>query len=88
LGWTQTFHERFNLQDEILGEGSFGIVRPAVLKETGKTYAVKMLLKSAEGDWEKRSAMLQREYTHWKQLQDCQQVVYLEGVYEVTFSTN
>ena len=83
LGWARSFSERFELKEEVLGEGSFGVVKPAVLKETGKTYAVKLLPKHVPGEWERYSALLQREVTHWKQLQDCQQVVHLEGVYEV-----
>ena len=83
LGWARSFSERFELEEEVLGEGSFGVVKPAVLKETGKRYAVKLLPKHVPGEWERYSALLQREVTHWKQLQDCQQVVHLEGVYEV-----
>lgn len=82
LGWPRTFAERFELEDKVLGEGSFGIVKPAVLKESGKLFAAKLLPKNVPGDWERYSALLQREVMHWKQLQDCQQVVQLEGVYE------
>lgn len=83
LGWPRTFAEKFQVESEILGEGSFGVVRPAVKRETGKRHAVKFLPKNTQGDWDRYSALLQREVTHWKQLQDCQQVVHLEGVYEV-----
>lgn len=82
LGWSRTFAEKFELEDKSLGEGSFGVVKPAVMRETGKRYAAKLIPKNVQGEWDRYSALLLREVTHWKQLQDCQQVVHLEGVYE------
>lgn len=83
LGWSRKFSEKFDLEDDILGEGSFGIVRSAISKENGNRYAVKLLPKHAQGEWERYSALLEREVTHWQQLQDCSDVAHLEGVYEV-----
>jgi len=44
LGWNNNFNSRFALGPEV-GRGSFGIVRIAVHRETGKEYAVKILHK-------------------------------------------
>lgn len=83
LGWSRDFAERFEMEDTVLGEGSFGMVKPVIKKDTGKRYAAKLLPKNVQTEWKRYSALIEREVTHWQQLEDCQQVVHLEGVYEV-----
>lgn len=83
LGWSRSFAEDYLLNDEeVLGEGSFGVVRPAINRLTGDPVAVKLLPKRVTGDWQRYSALLQREIEHWKLLKNCPQVVKMEGVYE------
>lgn len=83
LGWSRSFAEDYLLNDEeVLGEGSFGVVKPAINKLTGDSVAVKLLPKNVTGDWQRYSALLQREIEHWKLLKNCPQVVKMEGVYE------
>eukprot|EP00210_Caulerpa_lentillifera_P005335 g5098.t1 len=82
LGWSRSFSEEYDLDDEVLGEGSFGVVRCAKNKRTNEQVAVKLLPKNVTGDWDRYSALLQREITHWKLLKNCPQVVKMEGVYE------
>eukprot|EP00210_Caulerpa_lentillifera_P007956 g7595.t1 len=82
LGWSRHFREDYTLENEVLGEGSFGRVRAAINNQNGEKVAVKMLPKRSSGDWEKYSSLIRKEVDHWKILENCPQVVDLMGVYE------
>lgn len=61
LGWDQGFAEKYEMSEELLGEGSFGRVWGATEKSTGQSVAVKVLPKNRGDDWEKYSALLRNE---------------------------
>lgn len=61
LGWETGFSERYDLSDELLGEGSFGKVWQATDKSTGIAVAVKVLPKNRGDDWEKYAGLLRNE---------------------------
>lgn len=83
LGWSRNFSHDYTLQEGVvLGEGSFGVVKLATLRSNGEKYAVKILAKNLSEDWKKYSTLLQKEIHHWQLLQQCPQVVDLEGIYE------
>lgn len=83
LGWSRNFSDDYTLEEgEVLGEGSFGVVKLATLKSNGEKFAVKILPKNLSEDWKKYSTLLQKEIHHWQLLQQCPQVVDLEGIYE------
>jgi len=86
LGWPREFDAYFEVLDEALGEGSFGVVKAARHRVTGKRFAVKMLPKSRGkgGDWDRYVAMLHREVSLWTAVQNShvKHIVKLHEVFE------
>lgn len=66
-----------------MGHGSFGTVHRAIHRQTGTSYAVKVLQKSCS----KRGMQLdaiKREVDTWQQAQRSKYVAKLEGLFEVS----
>lgn len=86
LGWPRGFDELFEVLNEVLGEGAFGIVKAVRHRVTGKRFAAKMLPKSRgkKGNWEGYAAMLQKEVSLWTAVQNShdKHIVQLRGVFE------
>lgn len=86
LGWPREFDAQYEVLDELLGEGSFGIVKAARHRVTGKCFAVKMLPKSRgkNGEWNRYVAMLRREVSLWTAVQNShdKHVVKLHEAFE------
>lgn len=82
LGWSTNFSSKFSL-GELLGEGSFGVVRLAVHVKTSAQYAVKVLPKARAGHKARDTlANIRKEVSNWSAVQHCSFVVKLEGCYE------
>lgn len=83
LGWNaaSTFFSKFRLGEK-MGSGSFGTVHKAVHMQTGNSYAVKVLPKSAARGTQLDA--IQREVSTWQQAQRSKFVAKLEGLFEVT----
>lgn len=80
LGWNAGFYNTYRL-GEVMGHGSFGTVHRAVHRQTGTSYAVKVLQKSCS----KRGMQLdaiKREVDTWQQAQRSKYVAKLEGLFE------
>ncbi|GMH35775.1 hypothetical protein BSKO_03643 [Bryopsis sp. KO-2023] len=81
--YPRNLHDRFHV-GEILGSGSYGIVRRCVDKDTGREYAMKAIPKTPK----KRAATpryllkLRNEVDVMRQLGASLNAVYLESVYE------
>eukprot|EP00808_Paulinella_micropora_P020359 g25786.t1 len=75
----EEFNKMYTLEDGKLGDGAFAVVKKCVHKDTGRTFAAKIIKKNRLGDREK--SVVHDEITIMRQL-DHAHVVKLFDVYE------